>query len=380
MADTSLAAELAELRRQIDNVDSQLLELLNRRSRLSLAVGEAKSHEPGVTVFDPTREAQLLEALVKRNSGPLTGGHIVSIWREIMSASRSLQKPCTVAYLGPEGTFSYFAGVDFLGKSMTFFPCHDFNEIFRRVCSGECDMGVVPLENSIHGTIVQSFDLFSQYPARIQAEFYSRIANSLQSREKSIKDISVVYSHPQPLGQCSLWLREHLPNVRLVSVESTAAAAELAARTPNAAAIGHRSLGEKLALNDLADNIENDSFNWTRFVLITAYDSDIARPEAKGRKDVKSSLLFTLSDKVGALSAVTGLFASHHVNMTKLESRPLRGTGWKYMFFTDVECDLSDPSWSAMLQELGDYCTSVRLLGCYPEGPRLDSTPNTTGF
>ena len=380
MADTRLVTGLAELRKQIDEVDSQLLELLNRRSRLSLAVGEAKAHVPGTKVFDPAREAQLLEALIQRNPGPLTGGHIVSIWREIMSASRALQKPCTVAYLGPEGTFSFFAGVDFLGKSMTFLPCHDFDEIFRKVCTGECDMGVVPLENSIHGTIVQSFDLFSQYPARIQAEFYSRIANSLLSQEKDLKDISVVYSHPQPLGQCAFWLRDHLPNVRLVSVESTAAAAELAARTPNSAAIGHHSLSEKLALNDLADNIENDSSNWTRFVLITAGGSDAASPAAKGRNDIKSSLLFTLSDKVGALSAVTGLFARHNVNMTKLESRPLRGACWKYMFFTDVACDLSDPSWSVMLQELSDHCTSVRVLGCYPEGPLLDSTSNTTGF
>lgn len=380
MADTPQITGLSELRRQIDEVDSQLLELLNRRSRLSLAVGEAKAHVPGAKVFDPAREAQLLESLVARNPGPLTGGHIVSIWREIISASRALQKPCTVAYLGPEGTFSFFAGVDYLGKAMTFLPCRDFDEVFRKVCTGECDMGVVPLENSIHGTIAQSFDLFSQYPVRIQAEFYSRIANSLLSREKSLEDVSVVYSHPQPLGQCSLWLRDHLPHARLVSVESTAAAANLAASTPNAAAIGHHSLSEKLELNDLADNIENESANWTRFVLITPGDREVSSPAAKERKDIKSSLLFTLSDKVGALSAVTGLFTRHNVNMTKLESRPLRGACWKYMFFTDVECDLSDPGWAAMLQELGEQCASVRVLGCYPEGPFLDSSTNTTGF
>ncbi len=380
MTDTRLAAKLAELRQQIDEVDSKLLELLNRRSQLSLAVGEAKAHVPNVKVFDPVREARLLEALVARNPGPLTGGHIVSIWREIMSASRALQKPCTVAYLGPEGTFSYFAGVDYLGKSMTFLPCHDFNEIFRKVCTGECDMGVVPLENSIHGTIAQSFDLFSQYPARIQAEFYSRIANSLLSQEKDIEDVSVVYSHSQPLGQCSQWLQEHLPRARLISVESTAAAAELAAKTPNSAAIGHHSLVEKLELKALADNIENVSSNWTRFVLITVGDRGEQKNAAREQKDMKSSLLFTLSDKVGALSAVTGLLTRNNVNMTKLESRPLRGACWKYMFFVDVQCDLSDPRWSAMLQELGEQCTSVRVLGCYPEGPFLDASSNTTNF
>ena len=171
MADPVDVPGLADLRRQIDAVDSQLLELLNRRSRLSLAVGEAKSHTPGAKVFDPAREAALLDGLAARNPGPLTSTHIVAIWREIMSASRALQKPCTVAYLGPEGTFSYFAGVAFLGNSMTFIPCRDFADIFRKVHTGECDMGIVPLENSIYGTIVQGLDLFSQSPVRIQAEF-----------------------------------------------------------------------------------------------------------------------------------------------------------------------------------------------------------------
>jgi chorismate mutase/prephenate dehydratase len=380
MAEQVQIPGLAELRIQIDEVDSQLLELLNRRARLSLAVGEAKAHIPGSKVFDPTREAQLLAALAARNPGPLTRGHIVSVWREIMSASRALQKPCSVAYLGPEGTFSYFASVDFLGNSMTFIPCRDFAEIFRKVYAGECDMGVVPLENSIHGTVVQNFDLFSQYQVRIQAEFYSRIANSLLSRSSSLEDIRTVYSHPQPLGQCSQWLKAHLPDARLVSVESTAAAAYRASQEEHSAAIGHHSLGEKLHMTDLADNIEDESSNWTRFVLITAGDMSAQRPRNASQKNFKSSLIFTVSDKAGALSSVLGIFTSHQVNMTKLESRPLRGSCWKYIFFADVECDLTDPYYSGLIQEVSDLCTSVRVLGCYPEGPRLDSTANTTGF
>ena len=202
MAEPFQIPGLAELREQIDDVDSRLLELLNRRARLSLAVGQAKKQVSG-KVFDPAREARLLERLATLNEGPLKTAHINAIWRAVLSASRSLQKPCTVAYLGPEGTFSYFAAVDFLGESSTFEPCRDFNEIFRGISLGRFDFGVIPLENSIHGTIAQSFDLFSEYEVSIQAEFYSRIANSLLSAEGTLDDVKVVYSHAQPLGQCA---------------------------------------------------------------------------------------------------------------------------------------------------------------------------------
>ena len=248
MAEPFQIPGLADLRRQIDDVDSQLLELLNRRAGLSVAVGQAKRQVSG-KVFDPAREARLLEGLAKRNPGPLKTEHILSIWRAVLSASRSLQKPCAVAYLGPEGTFSYFAAMDFLGESMTFVPCRDFHEIFRGVSLGQFDAGVIPLENSIHGTITQSFDLFSQYEVNIQAEFYSRIANSLLSRETSLDNVKTVYSHAQPLGQCATWLRAHLPGARLVSVDSPAAAAWKASQEAGAASIGHRSMAEKLGMD-----------------------------------------------------------------------------------------------------------------------------------
>ena len=255
MAEPSQIPGLAELRRQIDDVDSQLLELLNRRAGLSLAVGEAKKKVSG-RVFDPAREARLLEGLAERNPGPLKPEHITAIWRAVLSASRSLQKPGAVAYLGPEGTFSYFAAMDFLGESMNFVPCRDFNEIFRGVSLGRFDAGVIPLENSIHGTITQSFDLFSQYEVNIQAEFFSRISNSLLSREESLDRVNVVYSHAQPLGQCASWLRAHLPGAKLVSVDSTAAAAWKASREEGAASIGHRNMAEKLGMTALADDIQ----------------------------------------------------------------------------------------------------------------------------
>lgn len=379
MAEPFQIPGLDKLREQIDEVDRQLLELLNRRANLSLAVGQAKRKVSG-RVFDPAREARLLERLASLNQGPLKTEHVTAVWRAILSASRSLQKAAAVAYLGPEGTFSYFAARDFLGESMTFVPCHDFNEIFRGVSLGEYDAGVIPLENSIHGTITQSFDLFSQYEVNIQAEFFSRIANSLLSRETSLESIRTVYSHAQPLGQCATWLRAHLPSARLVSVESTAAAAWKASREEGAASIGHRSMAEKLGMSSLADNIQDDTANWTRFVLICPGASPVRADHEKEQERFKSSLLFTVPNRAGTLSAVLNTFSAHKVNMTKLESRPMKGSCWDYVFFADVECDLSSAGRRALIEDLDACCNSVRVLGCYPEGPRLDSTANTTGF
>ncbi len=371
---------LDDLRGQIDEVDSRLLDLLNRRARLSLAVGKLKAGVPGTKVYDPEREARLLAKLADRNQGPLSDGHVEAIWREIISASRVLQRPCTVAYLGPEGTFSYFAAVDFLGNSMTFLPCASFTEIFSKIASGECDLGAVPLENSIYGTIPQNFDLFAQYNVVIRAEFFSRISNSLLSKESSFEAIHTVYSHAQPLGQCAQWLRTRLPKARLISADSTAAAALQASQSSGTASIGHPSMARHLGMNVLASHIDDNSDNWTRFVLLSGARADIPKSRPSEGKNKKSSLLFTVQDKAGALSFVLNAISAHGVNMTKLESRPLKGSCWKYVFFADLECDLADPVHADLLQDLDAQCSTLRVLGCYPEGPQLDSTLNTTGF
>jgi len=372
---------LDALRAQIDEVDSRLLELLNRRASISLSIGRLKAGTPGAKIYDPAREARLLESLARRNQGPLTCGHVESIWREIMSASRALQKPCAVAYLGPEGTFSHFAAMDFLGRSMNFMPCAGFEEIFSKIASGECDLGAIPLENSIYGTIPQNFDLFAQYDVRIMAEFFSRIANSLLSREASLDSVGTVYSHAQPLGQCAGWLRANLPHARLISVASTATAARQAAEGDGAASIGHPALAPQLGMRVLASHIEDNKDNWTRFVLVCAAGSESRAPAIRQEtgKANKTSLLFKVQDRAGALSSVLNIITSHGVNMTKLESRPLKGSAWKYVFFADLECDLLDPSRAPLLQELEAQCASLRVLGCYPEGPQLDSTLSNAG-
>lgn len=362
---------LQEIRGEIDAVDRELLRLLNERASLSREVGRIKATEPGI-IFKPMRERDLLDKLAALNPGTLPEEHLRAIWREVLSSSRALQRPQNVAYLGPEGTFSYFAGVEYLGHMASFHPCRDIAGVFEKVCSGDCELGVVPLENTLQGTVGVSLDLFLRHPVFIQAELFSRISHSLMSQEQALADIRAVYSHAQPLAQCGLWLRQHLPNAALVPVESTAAAARRAAAEPGGAAIGHVRLADMTGLNILARGIEDESDNWTRFVIIGPESARMAaRAPGHARAD-KTSILFTLPDRAGTLSAVLTLLAGRGINMRKLESRPMRSHAWRYVFFADVESDMEDSVYADLLEELGQCCTSFRILGRYPAGPQLD--------
>ena len=371
------AGRLAEIRARIEEVDSRLLPLLNERAALSLEVGRIKAHDPGI-IFKPLREREVLDNLARQNTGPLPDGHLRAIWSEILSSSRALQRPQHVAYLGPEGTFSYFAGVEYLGHSAIFHPCNDLAQVFEEVAGGQCELGVVPLENSLQGTVGVSFDLFLSHDVHIQAELFSRISHCLLSNAASLAEVRTVYSHPQPLAQCGGWLRAHLPNAALVPVESTAAAARRAQGEPGAAAIGNGRLADLAGLAILARRIEDQAGNWTRFVIIgpqaaRAQLGGAMRTPVPGHTGAdKTSLLFTLPDKAGTLSAVLDLLARYRINMRKLESRPLRGQCWKYVFFADVESDLEAPQYAELLEKLHE----VRILGCYPTGPQLDRPEN----
>ena len=320
------AQRLAAIRKEIDSVDLELLRLFNRRADLSLEVGRIKATEPGI-IFKPLREREVLDGLAAKNPGPLPEEHLRAIWREIFSSSRALQRPQNVAYLGPEGTFSYFAGVEYLGHAASFHPCGDITQIFEEVSSGQCELGVVPLENSLQGTVGVSFDLFLKHEVFIQAELFSRISHCLLS---------------------------------------------------NAPAIGHGKLADMLGLGVLARRIEDEPGNWTRFVIIgpksaqPGQSGTAPRPMPGHTGADKTSLLFTLPDKAGSLSTVLDLLAGNDINMRKLESRPLRGQCWKYVFFADVESDLEDPRHAALLERLRNACTSFRILGSYPTGPQLD--------
>jgi len=363
-ADPARDLPLDGVREAIDQVDQDLLNLLNRRAELSIEVGRLKagSDDP---VFKPFREKEVLEKLSRLNPGPMPEEHLRAIYREIMSSSRRLQRTQKVAYLGPEGTFSYFAAVSYLGKSADFEPRRTIDEVFEAVSLRDAELGVIPLENSLQGTVGQSLDLFMRHEVFIQAELYCKISHSLLSKGTDISRIEEVYSHPQPLAQCGAWLKAHLPMARIVPTDSTAAAARRVLYNPKAAAIGHVKLSEMLGLTVLASRIEDLPDNWTRFLVIGPSETK------SGNRD-KTSVLFTLPDKPGALSAVLNKLAGEGINLTKLESRPLRGEKWKYVFFADLQCDLGREEFGNMLGELRNELHSLRILGSYPAGPHLD--------
>ncbi|MBT4363760.1 MAG: chorismate mutase, partial [Desulfobacteraceae bacterium] len=253
---------LIKIREGIDKVDNQILGLLNKRAGLCIEVGHIKSDSKD-SVFKPFREKEVLNQLILKNTGPLPENHLRAVYREILSSSRRLQRPQEVVYLGPEGTFSFFAGVEYLGHSMNFKPCINLNEVFDNVESGEAELGIIPLENSLQGSIGQCLDMFLRYEVFIQAETYYKISHSLLSTEKSLSRIKTVYSHPQAIEQCSKWLRSHLPNSVIIPVESTSAGASKAVENSESAAIGHSKLSDMLDLNILAHQIEDLPDNWT---------------------------------------------------------------------------------------------------------------------
>jgi chorismate mutase/prephenate dehydratase len=355
---------LMSLREKIDETDVQILAFLNQRAKYCIEVGKIKASAKE-TVFKPSREKELLQSLARQNPGPLPEDHLLSIYREILSSSRRLQMPQEVVYLGPEGTFSYFAGLEFLGHSMDFKPCNNLNDVFHAVASKRAELGIIPLENSLQGSVGQSLDLFLKYSVFIQAEIFCKISHYLLTNENSLSNIKTVYSHPQALEQCSAWLRTHLPMAKIFPMESTAAAAKKVVYENNGAAIGHIKLSEMLGLGVLSHNIEDLPDNWTRFMII-------GHKMSKGNNHDKTSLVFTLPDKPGALVGVLALLAKKQINMKKLESRPLRSEKWQYVFFADVECDLLKDDYQELRNDLAHSCHTLRILGSYPAGPYLN--------
>ncbi|MFP4168801.1 MAG: prephenate dehydratase [Desulfonatronovibrionaceae bacterium] len=352
------------VRKKINATDEKILELLNSRAKLSMEVGRIKAGS-GTNVFRPFREKDLLQSLVEKNPGPLPAEHLVNIYTEILSSSRRLQRPQSVAYLGPEGTFSYLAGVEFLGKSSEFVPMNSLRDVFAAVSENRTHLGVIPLENSLQGSVGQSLDLFLSFELTILAELFCRISHSLLGRSSGLKEVERVYSHPQALQQCANWLRSNLPEAKLVPVSSTAAAAQEAEKDEHGAAIGHFKLASQNDLEIIHSGIEDLPDNWTRFLILGREPT-----EDQGNRD-KTSILFTLPDKPGSLVRALQVLSGRGINMTKLESRPLPFEKWKYVFFADVQCDLTAGEYKKMLEELNSACHSMRVLGSYPEGKQV---------
>lgn len=359
----SAPTTLADLRQSIDSIDTQLVQLLHKRAEVSLAVGTIKKRD-NLPIWQPQREQELLQKICNLNGGTLPSKHLTAIYREILASSKALQHTDTIGYLGPEGTYSHLACTSVFGQFARTKPYASFRAMVAALAHEECDYAIIPIENSLYGTVSESFDLLrEQTSLRIIAEHVQRIQLAALSLETNFDTVTTVFSHAQPLGQCAQWLATHLPNATLTPVESTAVAAEKAVITPQSIAIGHEKMAslKGLPLHVLAAKIEDSPHNWTRFFVIQRADSISASPS----KANKSTLIFSVPDNPGSLAHVLGIFANAGANLSKLESRPTRTGTWKYVFFADLNCDVSTSAYTVMLSDLSAYCHDVRVLGTY---------------
>lgn len=356
--------DLAQLRIEIDTVDRELLALLNRRAGLANEVGELKRAE-GSTVYRPEREAQVINNLRAINPGPLKERSVATIWREIMSACRALEAPQRVAYLGPAGTFSEQAAVQFFGSSIEHVTCVSFDEVFQATSAGTAEFGVVPVENSTEGVVTRSLDLLLHSPLHIVGEISLLIRHHLLRLSNDIDGVEVVLAHPQALAQCQGWLNKHLPKAERRAVASNAEGARLAATNPAWAGIASERAGSEFGLHVAAHAIQDDAFNRTRFAVV-CLPQVLAAPQASGRDCV--SLVVSVPNKPGAVHDLLVPLKNHGVSMTRFESRPARSGQWEYYFYIDLEGHPSQPNVAQALTELRSLCAFYKLLGSYPVG------------
>jgi chorismate mutase / prephenate dehydratase len=351
------AAELQRLREAIDRLDDRILEALNERAKLARAVGSLKVGQ----AYRPEREAQVLTRIKERNPGPLSGETVALLFREIMSACLALERPITVAYLGPQGTFSERATLKHFGLAAEAMPTASIDEVFRSVESGSADFGVVPVENSTEGAVGRSLDLMPQTPMKVCGEVIVRIHHNLMAKvaPKDLADIRRVFSHGQSLGQCHEWLNANLPHAERIAVASNAEAARRAADEPGSAAVAGEMAAEHYGLAILHANIEDEPNNTTRFLILGDY-----QPKPSGRD--KTSLVLSARNRAGAVYEMLTPFAKRGVSMTKFESRPSRVAVWDYLFFVDIEGHREDPQVAEALEEVGRIAGYIKVLGSYP--------------
>ncbi|HLX24822.1 MAG TPA: prephenate dehydratase [Usitatibacter sp.] len=350
-------SELDRLRASIDKVDDVIVEALNERAKLARAIGTLKVGQ----AYRPEREAQVLTRIKERNPGPLSGETVALIFREIMSACLALERPITVAYLGPKGTFSERAALKHFGLAAETMPAASIDEVFRAVESATADFGIVPVENSTEGAVGRSLDLMPQTPMKVCGEVVVRIHHHLMSmaQPRSLDEIRRVFSHGQSLAQCHEWLNVNLPRAERVAVSSNAEAARRAAGEPGSAAVAGETAAEHYGLAILASNIEDEPNNTTRFLILGDYE-----PKPSGRD--KTSMILSARNRAGAVYEMLTPFATRGVSMTKFESRPSKVAIWEYLFFVDIEGHRTDANVSAALAEVEKIAGYLKVLGSYP--------------
>lgn len=349
---------LEQVRQDIDGIDRDLVDLLSRRAELAKEIGRIKGLDQK-PFFTPEREREIYERLAEINPGPLQNRQIVSIFREIISAARAAEKPLNVAYWGPPGTFTHIAALQTFGSSSTLSPVDSISDVFLAIEHGDSDYGVVPVENSVAGVVPETLDMFPQTNVKICAEAFVPIHHHLVTTASSMSEIERVYAGPQPYAQCRRWLKANLPNAEIVETVPTAKAAEKALADPKGAAIANKLGAQTVGIGILAEHIEDNPHNRTRFLVI-GYNE----PQKTGHD--KTSLMFNLRNRPGELYRALGALDKEGVNLMMIESRPAQRATFEYIFYCDCVGHRSDEPLQRAIENLKGLALETTVLGSYP--------------
>jgi chorismate mutase/prephenate dehydratase len=349
---------IPEHRKAIDKLDKELVRLLNERTRHVLAIGEIK-RKGGEEIYAPHRERAVLDRVARLNSGPMTSEQLRAIYREIMSSALALEKTLIIAYLGPEATFTHQAAIRRFGSSLHYAAQKTIAEVFTEVQKGRADYGVVPVENSTEGVVTHTLDMFVESDLKIVSQIVLPIQYCLAGNGGGIAHIKRLHIHPQALGQCRRWVQQNLPGAEILEASSNARSAELASRDREAAAVTGFLAAEKYGLQILEPDIQDNAANATRFLVLGRQCSP---PTGQDR----TSIMVSVTDKVGALHEALASFRRAKINLTKIESRPSKRKAWEYFFFIDCDGHAHDKNVARAIQNLGQHCNFVKILGSYP--------------
>lgn len=348
---------IEKLREQIDKIDDKIVKLLNKRAEHVKEIGKLKI-KTGKSFFDASRQREIMSRIVTKDIGSFPKEAIKKIFVEIMSASLSLENRIRVGYLGPEATFTQQAALNQFGSSAHFDSYKSIPDIFVAIDKGNIDYGVVPIENSTGGIVHHTLDMFLEYDLNICSETFLPIQQNLLANT-SMDKIKKIYSHPQSFLQCRVWLKENLPKAEMIEVASNSQGVEMAIKNKNAAAIGGELAAKLYKIKILVRGIEDIKDNTTRFLVI-------GKQSSKPTGNDKTSLMFSIKDKPGALEAILLPFSKKGINLTKIESRPTRRRAWEYAFFVDLEGHIEDQKVKEAIDEISDHCVFIRILGSYP--------------
>ncbi len=348
---------LQEHRQAIDRLDEQIVRLLNERTRHVLEIGQIKL-KAGEEIYVPHRERLVLQRVARKNQGPITDESLRAIYREIMSSALSLEKTLTIAYLGPEATFTHQAALQRFGASLRYSAQKTIGDVFSEVSKHRADYGVVPVENSTEGVVTHTLDMFVDSDLKIVAQVVLRISHCLAGKG-SRDQIRRLYVHPQTLAQCRGWIQRNLPHAELVETSSNARSAELAVKERHSAALCGELAASQYGVPILEHDLQDNAANATRFLVL---GRQCGPPGGQDR----TSVMFSIRDEVGALHKALAPFRRYRINMTKIESRPSKRKAWEYFFFVDCDGHAGQPKVARAIELLGHHCSFVKVLGSYP--------------